>query len=217
MKGGKMRKEKANIDEILRVFSRIYPNPKCELKFDTPFQLLMATILAAQATDKKVNEVTAGLFRKYKSPEDFLKLIEGELAEEIKSINFYKTKARNILSLCRILVDEFDGQVPRNREDLVRLPGVGRKTANVVLSNAFDIPAIAVDTHVHRVSNKLGLVDTNNVLDTELELQKIIPENQWNKAHNYLVLHGRYVCNARKPKCEVCELNSLCKSFKQYF
>lgn len=202
-----------DIKDILDVFRAIYPDPKCELNYENPFQLLVATVLAAQATDKKVNEVTAALFKKYKSPEDFVALTENELAQEIKSINFYKTKARNILSLCRILVEEFDGEVPRNREDLVRLPGVGRKTANVVLSNAFDIPAIAVDTHVHRVSNKLGLVDTENVLATELELQKIIPKEQWNRAHNYLVLHGRYVCNAKKPKCEICNLNPFCRSF----
>jgi endonuclease-3 len=154
------------------------------------------------------------LFEKYKSPKDFLSLSEDELAQKIKSINFFRTKARNILLTCRALVDEFNGEVPSNREDLVKLSGVGRKTANVVLSNAFNVPAIAVDTHVQRVANRLGLVETDNVVDTELELEKIIPKEKWTKSHNYLVLHGRYVCNAKKPKCEVCELNNLCQHFK---
>ncbi len=203
------------ISNIIKVFSDIYPNPKCELNYDTPFQLLIATVLAAQATDKKVNEVTESLFKKYKSPKDFLRLTEEELAQEIKSVNYYRTKAKHIISLCWTLIDKFNGQVPNNREDLIQLSGVGRKTANVVLSNAFDIPAIAVDTHVHRVSNKIGLVETDNVLDTELELQKLVPEEQWSKFHNYLVLHGRYVCNAKKPKCSECKLNIFCNSYKK--
>jgi endonuclease-3 len=202
-----------DIESMMDIFNEVYPSPKCELNYDTPFQLLIATVLAAQATDKKVNEVTKQLFKKYKAPADFLELAEDDLAKEIKSINFYRTKARNILSICRILVTEFNGQVPRNQEHLVKLPGVGRKTANVVLSNAFGVPAIAVDTHVHRVSNRLGLVDTSNVLDTELELQKIILKEQWSVAHNYLVLHGRYVCTAKKPKCEACKISYLCKNY----
>lgn len=204
--------DKDSVNKILEILGGIYPEPKSELNYGSPFQLLVSTVLSAQATDKKVNEVTEGLFKEYKTPEDFLKLSESELARKIKSINFYRTKARNVLSLCRTLVDKYEGQVPRNREDLVQLAGVGRKTANVVLSNAFDVPAIAVDTHVHRVSNKLGLVDTDNVLDTELELQKLIPRELWSKAHNYLVLHGRYVCNAKKPNCRECKLSSLCQS-----
>lgn len=207
-----MKFEPKQIEEIMSIFSEVYPNPQCELNYETPFQLLVATVMAAQATDKKVNEITRQLFKQYKSPEDFLELTEEELARHIKSINFYRTKAKNILALCRILVQEFQGEVPGNQENLVRLPGVGRKTANVVLSNAFGMPAIAVDTHVHRVSNRLGLVKTDDVLDTELELQKIIPRGLWSLAHNYLVLHGRYVCNAKKPKCEECKLSPLCKS-----
>lgn len=204
--------DKDSVNKILEILGGIYPEPKSELNYGSPFQLLVSTVLSAQATDKKVNEVTEGLFKEYKTPEDFLKLSEDELAHKIKSINFYRTKTRNVLSLCWTLVDKYEGQVPKNREDLMQLAGVGRKTANVVLSNAFDVPAIAVDTHVHRVSNKLGLVDTDNVLDTELELQKLIPKELWSKAHNYLVLHGRYVCNAKKPNCRECKLSSLCQS-----
>ena len=204
--------DKDSVNKILEILGGIYPEPKSELNYGSPFQLLVSTVLSAQATDKKVNEVTEGLFKEYKTPEDFLKLSESELAHKIKSINFYRTKTRNVLSLCWTLVDKYEGQVPRNREDLMQLAGVGRKTANVVLSNAFDVPAIAVDTHVHRVSNKLGLVDTDNVLDTELELQKLIPRELWSKAHNYLVLHGRYVCNAKKPNCRECKLSLLCQS-----
>lgn len=210
-----MQKSVEQVQELLNAFNKVYPEPKCELNYKNPFQLLVATVLAAQATDKKVNEVTEDLFRHYSSPEDFLTLSEEELAHKIKSINYYRTKAKNVMALCRLLIAEFGGQVPQSMEELIRLPGVGRKTANVVLSNAFHIPAIAVDTHVHRVSNKLGLVDTDNVLDTELELQKLIPREYWSRAHNYLVLHGRYVCNAKKPKCEQCAVAPWCSSFNK--
>lgn len=205
-----------NIEAIMENFSKLYPDPKCELLYDNPFQLLAATVLAAQATDKKVNEATRALFEKCTTPYDVLGLTEEELCSFIKTINFYKTKAKNLRSISRILVESFGGEVPRDMEALVQLPGVGRKTANVVLSNAFDVPAIAVDTHVHRVSNRLGLVSTDNVLDTEMELQKIVPRHQWSKAHNYLVLHGRYVCNAKRPKCEICELSAYCRHFNNY-
>ncbi len=204
--------EKEVIKIVLEMLEEMHPDPKCELIYGSPFQLLIATVLAAQATDRKVNEVTKELFKLYKCPEDFLELTEADLADKIKSINFYKTKAKNIMDICRVLVIKYKGQVPESREELVKLKGVGRKTANVVLSNAFDIPAIAVDTHVHRVANKIGLVETEDVLKTELELERLIPEEQWSKAHNYLVLHGRYVCNAKKPKCSQCKLASICRS-----
>lgn len=202
------------IREILEIFCSLYPNPKCGLNYDTPFQLLVATVMAAQATDKKVNQITEALFKKYPTPEAFAKLTESEIAEEIKSINFYKTKARNIASLCKALVEEYNGQVPPARDNLMKLAGVGRKTANVVLSDALNIPAIAVDTHVLRVSNRLGLVCSDDVLKTELELESMIPRELWINAHNYLVLHGRYVCNAKKPKCEMCKLSDYCKYYR---
>jgi endonuclease-3 len=207
-----MKRAEKNIQQLLNAFKQIYPQPKCELNYNNPFQLLVATVLAAQATDKKVNEMTEALFQQYRSPEDFLALSEEELAQRIKSIHFYRTKAKNVMALCRLLVMEFGGQVPRSLEELTKLPGVGRKTANVVLSNAFNIPAIAVDTHVHRVSNRIGLVRTDNVLDTELALQQLIPKEYWSRVHNYLVLHGRYVCNAKKPKCEECAVAPWCSS-----
>jgi endonuclease-3 len=206
--------EKEKILNILKILNGEFPNPICGLNCINPFELLISTILAAQATDKKVNEITEKLFKKYKTPYDFSILKQDELEKEINQINLYKTKAKHILAMCKMLIDEYDGQVPQNRDDLTRLAGVGRKTANVVLSNAFNIPAIAVDTHVHRVSNRLGIVSCKDVLKTELELERIIPQELWSNAHNYLVLHGRYVCNAKKPNCEICKLKSHCKYFR---
>ena len=200
---------------ILNILSETYPDTRCELNYDTPFQLLIATILSAQATDKKVNEITAVLFSKYKTPEDLLKLKPEELELEIRQINFYKTKAKHILGICKELMDHYHGEVPVEREELVKLPGVGRKTANVVLSYAFNIPAIAVDTHVHRVANRIGMVTTNNAEKTELELEKRIPREYWSKTHSSIVLHGRRICAARKPKCEICKLIAYCNHFKK--
>lgn len=203
----------SNIKDIFDILSEIYPVPQCELDYEDPFQLLISTVLAAQATDKKVNEVMAKVFIEYKTAYDFSRLSELEIADKIKSINFYKTKAKYIASICTNLIEKYNGQVPSTRDELITLPGVGRKTANVVLSNAFGTPAIAVDTHVLRVSNRLGLVATEDVLSAELALEKLIPKTLWTKAHNYLVLHGRYSCKAKKPDCEVCKLKSLCPYF----
>ncbi len=204
------------INEILDIFGTLYPDPTCELNYQSPFQLLVATVMAAQATDRMVNKITESLFKKYPTPQAFCQLSAEEIAREIKSINFYKTKAKHIAALCKALVEDFDGQVPASREQLMKLAGVGRKTANVVLSGALDIPAIAVDTHVFRVSNRLGLVNTDDVLKTELELERIIPREHWTKAHNYLVLHGRYVCSAKRPKCGQCKLSQHCGHFMSH-
>jgi len=190
-----------------------YPKAKCELNFNNTFQLLIATILSAQTTDKKVNEVTEDLFKKYKTPEDFLTLTQSELEEKIKKIGLYRNKAKNILDMCRILVEKFNGEVPNNMDDLISLPGVGRKTANVVLSNGFGIPAIAVDTHVFRVANRIGLANSDNVLETEKQLMSILPKYMWSLAHQLLIWHGRRICEARKPKCEICPLTSECYFF----
>jgi len=190
-----------------------YPKAKCELNFNNTFQLLIATILSAQTTDKKVNEVTEDLFKKYKTPEDFLTLTQSELEEKIKKIGLYRNKAKNILDMCRILVEKFNGEVPNNMDDLISLPGVGRKTANVVLSNGFGIPAIAVDTHVFRVANRIGLANSDNVLETEKQLMSILPKYMWSLAHHLLIWHGRRICEARKPKCEICPLTSECYFF----
>lgn len=203
--------DKGRISDIFNRFAMLYPEPRCELNYETPFQLLISTVLAAHATDKKVNEVTARLFKKYNKPEDFLSLTREELAQEIRSIHHCYTKARYILEICKKIIAEYGGQVPKTQKELMKLPGVGRKTANVVLGEIFNIPSIAVDTHVFRVANRMGLVDAGDVLKTELELQKLIPVEQWIIAHNYLVLHGRRVCDAKKPKCNDCGVAEFCR------
>lgn len=204
-----------DINTVLSILAKQYPDTDSELSYKTPFQLLVATILSAQATDKKVNEVTSGLFVKYKTPHDFVLLRQEELEQQIRQINLYKTKAKHILSTCETLITRYNGEVPKSREELEQLAGVGRKTANVVLSYAFGMPAIAVDTHVFRVVNRLGLVNTDNAHKTELAMEKIIPKEWWSKAHSSLVLHGRRVCDARKPKCEICALKQCCEYFAE--
>lgn len=196
--------------KILETLSEMYPEAKCELNFRNPFELLIATILSAQSTDKKVNEVTARLFAKYNKPEDYLHLTEEEMQHEIRDLGLYRNKSRNILATCRILYEEHNSEVPNNRKALEALPGVGRKTANVVLSNAFGIPAIAVDTHVQRVSNRLALADSENPLETERQLMRKIPRAKWSDAHHWLIWHGRRLCVARKPRCLQCDLLPYC-------
>ncbi len=211
-----MRKmlSKDEIKEVLNLLKELYPDAKAELNYTNPFELLIATILSAQCTDVQVNKTTNTLFKELKSPEDYLELSEEELGEKIRSCGFYKTKSKNILATCGLLVDKFNGNVPNTMEDLVTLPGVGRKTANVVLSNAFATPAIAVDTHVFRVSNRIGLANSNNVLDTEKDLMDNIDRDIWSKAHHLLIFHGRRICKARKPLCEKCPLTDYCFFFK---
>ncbi|PNT93178.1 endonuclease III [Clostridium thermosuccinogenes] len=206
--------KKKEIEKTLELLEKTHPTAHCELNFRTPFQLLVATMLSAQSTDKTVNKVTDRLFEKYPALEDFLKLGQEELEQEIKEIGLYRNKAKNILAMCSKLVEKFNGEVPANMEDLVSLPGVGRKTANVVLSNAFGVPAIAVDTHVFRVSNRIGLAEADNVEKTEEQLMKNIPREKWSKVHHWLIWHGRRICEARKPKCEICPLTEYCKYYK---
>lgn len=200
---------------VVEKLKKQYPEARCELNFNNTFQLLVATILSAQTTDKKVNEVTEELFRKYKTPEDFLTLTQSELEEKIRKIGLYRNKAKNILDMCHILVEKFNGEVPSNMDDLISLPGVGRKTANVVLSNGFGIPAIAVDTHVFRVANRIGLANSDNVLETEKQLMNILPRDMWSLAHHLLIWHGRRICEARMPKCEICPITSECYFFNE--
>jgi len=200
--------------QILQILERLeieYPNAKTELEFNTPFQLLIATMLSAQSTDVQVNKVTRGLFVKYPEPADFAAVKLSVLENDIKSIGLFRNKSKNILETSKIIVDRYDSKVPNTMEDLIQLPGVGRKTANVVLSNAFNIPAIAVDTHVFRVSNRLGIVNAKNPEATEVELQKNIPMDKWSLAHHWLILHGRRVCHARKPDCASCVVEDLCE------
>jgi endonuclease-3 len=200
---------------ILAILEQTYPDAHCELNYRNPFELLIATILSAQTTDQRVNEVTAGLFQKYPTPERFLTMTEDELAAEIRGIGLFRNKSRNILQTCRILVEQYAGEVPADRESLESLPGVGRKTANVVLSNAFGIPAIAVDTHVFRVANRLGLAKSDNVRETEEQLMRRIPKSKWSQAHHWLIWHGRRICHARNPQCSQCPLMTLCPHGKQ--
>jgi endonuclease-3 len=205
--------EQARIREILRILEENYTTAGTELDYTNPFELLIATILAAQCTDKQVNKVTPGLFAKYPGPEEMVTLTEEELGAIVHSCGFYKTKSRNILQTCRILLADYGGQVPDDMESLVKLPGVGRKTANVVMSNAFGKDAIAVDTHVFRVSNRLGLANAKDVLNTEKQLMENIPKNKWSEAHHWLIHHGRRICKARKPDCPNCFLNHVCKYY----
>ena len=198
-------------DEIIRRLEEHYAGARPGLHFNNAFELLIATILSAQTTDKQVNAVTPSLFKKYPDAQSFLSLSEDTLEDMIRSCGFYKSKARNILKTCAELVQKYGGKVPETREELTALAGVGRKTAGVVLSNAFGIPAIPVDTHVFRVSNRLGLADADDVLETEKQLMAAIPEDKWSAAHHWLIGHGRTVCIARTPRCGACFLQDICK------
>jgi endonuclease III len=196
--------------KILETLAKMYPDAHCELEFDTPVQLLIATILSAQSTDVQVNKVTKGLFARYPTAEAMLTLSTIELAEEIRGLGLFRNKSKHIRQTCKILVEEYNGEVPIKRSQLEALPGVGRKTASVVLSNAFDIPALAVDTHVQRVSNRLALVDSGNPMETERQLTKKVPRSNWTDTHHRLIWHGRRICIARSPKCTECDLLSYC-------
>ncbi|MBS6007667.1 MAG: endonuclease III [Clostridium baratii] len=202
---------KKRTKEILDILKETYPDAKCELNYETPFQLLVATILSAQTTDKKVNEVTKDLFKEYPDVDSFLKLTNEELEERIKQIGLYRNKAKNLVLMCRQLKENFNGEVPKTMEEIMSLAGAGRKTANVVLSNAFGVPSIAVDTHVFRVSNRLDLAHSENVLEVEKQLMKEIPKKEWSLTHHLLIFHGRRCCTAKRPKCSECPLNHICK------
>ncbi|MDP4144415.1 MAG: endonuclease III [Bacillota bacterium] len=206
-----MKKEFTN--KIVEVLGKDYKDAKCALNFNSPFELLIATILSAQCTDVRVNIVTEELFKKYNTPQKMVTLSEEDLGEIIKTCGFYKTKSKNILKTSQMLIDNYNEEVPRTMEELVSLPGVGRKTANVVLSNAFGIPAIAVDTHVFRVSNRTGIAKGKTPDEVEKGLKKAISEELWSDAHHYLIWHGRLVCKARKPDCEHCNLAPYCDYF----
>lgn len=206
-----MQKEEVVI-EVIRRLERVYPN-KLELNFKNPFELLIAVILAAQTTDAKVNQVTERLFKKYKTPEDYLRVPLEELQRDISSINYYRNKAKYIKGACKMLVENFGGEVPKSIEELTKLPGVGRKTANMILYNAFGInEGIAVDTHTARVSKRLGLTEEEKPDKIEQELMQITPKEEWGKLSNLLILHGRYICTARNPKHKECVLYDLCPS-----
>ncbi|WP_320408964.1 MULTISPECIES: endonuclease III [unclassified Candidatus Frackibacter] len=210
-----MIKSKAEIKDILDILADKYPNPETELNYETPFQLLIATILSAQSTDKQVNKVTIKLFERYREPKDFIDMTIEELAKKIQGVGLYRNKAKYIIDTCHKLVEEYDSQVPTTRKELMRLSGVGRKTANVVLSCAFGHNAIAVDTHVFRVANRLGIASSKTVEKTEKDLMEKVPKNLWSAAHHWFIFHGREVCKARKPRCEECSLQKLCDYYLQ--
>jgi endonuclease-3 len=194
----------------------MFPDAHCELVHSNPFELVIAVALSAQCTDVLVNKVTKELFKKYKTPEDYLGVPLEELQNDIRSIGLYRNKAKNIQSLCRLLLDEYDGVVPRDRDELTKLPGVGRKTANVVVSVAFNIPAIAVDTHVERVSKRLGICRwKDSVLEVEKTLMKKVPKDEWSVTHHRLIFFGRYHCKAQNPQCPSCPLLELCREGKK--
>ena len=199
---------------ILAELQRLYPDARPELNFSNPYETLVATILSAQCTDKQVNKVTPTVFARFPDAVSMAAASVGELYPMVKSCGF-KTKANNIIEACKLIVLRHGGEVPQTMEELTALPGVGRKTANVVMANAFGTPAIAVDTHVFRVSNRLGLADADDVLKTELQLQKAIPKQDWSAAHHWLIYHGRRVCKAQRPLCETCTLRDMCKAERQ--
>jgi len=204
-----------NVEKLINYFKEKYPKPETALNFNSSFQLLIATIMSAQTTDVQVNKVTETLFEKYPGPKDFAKLTNKKLQKEIKTIGLYKNKSKYIIKTSKIILNEFNGEVPKNRKDLIKLSGVGRKTANVVLANAFGHKTIAVDTHVFRVSNRLGLVDTDKVEQVEQGLMEVIPKKYWTKFHHWLIFHGREVCKARNPLCENCEINVYCDYYQK--
>ncbi|NNM82300.1 MAG: endonuclease III [Burkholderiales bacterium] len=203
-----------NREKRQTIFQRLKdanPHPTTELEHKSPFELLIAVILSAQATDKGVNLATRGLFARADTPQKMLDLgLEG-LMEQVKTIGLYKTKSKNIIETCKRLVALHGGEVPKTREELEALPGVGRKTANVILNTAFHVPVIAVDTHIFRVANRTGIASGKNVLEVERALMKAVPKEFLQDAHHWLILHGRYVCKARKPACPSCILHDLCE------
>ncbi|MBT2690049.1 endonuclease III [Bacillus sp. ISL-47] len=207
---------KTQIRYCLDTMGEMFPEAHCELIHSNPFELVIAVALSAQCTDALVNKVTRNLFQKYKTPQDYLEVPLDELQEDIRSIGLYRNKAKNIQKLCRMLLDDYNGIVPRDRDELTKLPGVGRKTANVVVSVAYGVPAIAVDTHVERVSKRLGFCRwKDSVLEVEKTLMKKVPMDEWSVTHHRMIFFGRYHCKAQNPQCEICPLLDLCREGKK--
>jgi len=204
------------VRHVLDTIADMFPDAHCELNHSNPFELTIAVLLSAQCTDETVNKVTQTLFVKYRKPDDYVAVPIEELEQDIRRIGLFRSKAKNIQSLCRILLDTYGGNVPEAHEQLVQLPGVGRKTANVVVSNAFGVPAIAVDTHVDRVSKRLGLAkEEDSVLEVEKKLMKKVPKDEWTITHHRLIFFGRYHCKAQNPACTVCPLLDVCREGKK--
>jgi endonuclease-3 len=212
--------QKSESSRAKEIFSRLkkeYPQIKPALEFSSPFQLLIATILSAQCTDERVNSVTKTLFKKFKSPEDYIAVSNEQLEKDIFSTGFYKQKAKSVKNCCQALVNNFNGKVPPDFNALTNLPGVGRKTASVVAGNAFGIPSIAVDTHVKRLSNLLGFIESDDPEKIEMKLKELLPEKDWINSSHYLGAHGRKICVARKPHCLKCVVGSFCPGFNPEF
>ena len=207
---------KTQIRYCLDTMADMYPEAHCEIIHENPFELVIAVALSAQCTDALVNKVTKNLFQKYKTPEDYLSVSLEELQQDIRSIGLYRNKAKNIQKLCQMLLDDYNGKVPEDRDELTKLPGVGRKTANVVVSVAYGIPAIAVDTHVERVSKRLAICRwKDSVLEVEKTLMKKVPMDEWGVTHHRMIFFGRYHCKAQRPQCEECRLLEVCREGKK--
>ena len=198
------------VKEIIKILTKVIPDSTIALTFSSPLELLIATILSAQCTDVRVNEVTATLFKKYRSAKDYAQADPSELEQDIRPTGFYRNKAKSIQKCCQALVGRFRGEVPKTLEEMVTLPGVGRKTANVILGNAFGIPGIVVDTHVHRVSQRIGLTKKDDAVKIEFDLMEVVPKEEWTHFSNLLIWHGRKTCAARKPLCDSCAIRKLC-------
>lgn len=207
---------RTQIQRILQTIGEMFPDAHCELHHSNPFELTIAVLLSAQCTDETVNKVTPALFAKYRTPEDYLSVSLEELQQDIKRIGLFRNKAKHIRQLCELLLERYGGEIPERHEDLVKLPGVGRKTANVVVSTAFGVPAIAVDTHVERVSKRLGIAKwKDSVLEVEKTLMKKVPRDDWTATHHRLIFFGRYHCKAQSPACAACPLLDLCREGKK--
>ncbi len=207
------KKQKAA--ELYTIFNRLYPNAVCSLEYENPLQLLISTQLAAQCTDARVNMVAKELYKKYKTCEDFAYADQAELEKDIKSTGFFRNKAKNIIACCKMLHDMYDCKIPDNMEELLQLPGVGRKTANLVLYEIYGIQGVVVDTHAKRLSNRIGLTKNQDPEKIEYDLQKILPREIWSDFCHMLVYHGREVCDARKPVCDKCEISNLCEYYRK--
>jgi endonuclease-3 len=207
-----LKKKKGRVKEILEILDGLYTSDKTALKYRTPFQLLISTILSAQCTDKQVNMVTRSLFKKYKTPKDYLAAPISELEQDIRPTGFFRNKTKSIKGCCQGLVDLYGGKVPATMEELIKLPGIGRKTANCVLGAAFDVPGVVVDTHVKRLSLRLGLTENQNPDKIEKDIEQLLPKESWRRFSDILIYHGRAVCKARKPDHARCAVFKLCPS-----
>lgn len=207
--------KKERVIRIIEELERMYPDAACSLDYKDPLQLMVATQLAAQCTDARVNIVTKDLFLKYKTVYDFARAVQEELEQDIKSTGFYHNKAKNIIAACKLIVSDFGGKVPKDMDSLLKLPGVGRKTANLLLNDCFGIPGVVVDTHAKRLSNRIGLTKNQDPEKIEYDLMKLIPREKWGSFCHQLVYHGRAVCNARKPMCEECGISEYCDFYKK--